>query len=97
MTDVPVTAAPQPEQILVAVAWPYASGPAPPGSCCRRLCAAGHLCPLPPHGREQRADGLWFAHGTPITVAADKLGVIMRELVEQNCTPGSPRALSASA
>ena len=40
MTDGPVNSAPQPEQILVAVAWPYASGPRHLGH------AAGAYVPL---------------------------------------------------
>ncbi len=85
MTDVPVTSAPHPEQVLVAVAWPYASGPRHLGH------AAGAYVPPDIFARYHRMAGnnvLMVSgsdmHGTPITVAADKLGMTARELAEQN-------------
>ena len=73
MTDVPVTATPQPEQILVAVAWPYASGPRHLGH------VAGAYVPPDIFARYHRMAGnnvLMVSgsdmHGTPITVAADR-------------------------
>jgi methionyl-tRNA synthetase len=75
----------QPEQILVAVAWPYASGPRHLGH------AAGAYVPPDIFARYHRMAGnnvLMVSgsdmHGTPITVAADKLGVSPRELAEEN-------------
>ena len=85
MTDAPVTSAPQPEQILVAVAWPYASGPRHLGH------VAGAYVPPDIFARYHRMAGnnvLMVSgsdmHGTPITVAADKLGMTARALAEQN-------------
>jgi methionyl-tRNA synthetase len=75
----------QSEQILVAVAWPYASGPRHLGH------AAGAYVPPDIFARYHRMAGnnvLMVSgsdmHGTPITVAADKLGVSPRELAEEN-------------
>lgn len=75
----------QPEQILVAVAWPYASGPRHLGH------AAGAYVPPDIFARYHRMAGNHVLmvsgsdmHGTPITVAADKLGVTPRELAEEN-------------
>lgn len=75
----------QPERILVAVAWPYASGPRHLGH------AAGAYVPPDIFARYHRMAGndvLMVSgsdmHGTPITVAADKLGVPPRELAEAN-------------
>jgi methionyl-tRNA synthetase len=75
----------QPEQILVAVAWPYASGPRHLGH------VAGAYVPPDIFARYHRMAGnnvLMVSgsdmHGTPITVAADKLGVSPRELAEEN-------------
>ena len=74
----------QPKNVLVAVAWPYASGS-------RHL---GHLggAYLPPDvfARYQRAIGNRVlmvsgsdVHGTPITVRADEEGVSPAEIVER--------------
>src|SRR6478609_1655084 len=75
----------QPEKIFVAVAWPYASGPRHLGH------AAGAYVPPDIFARYHRMAGnnvLMVSgsdmHGTPITVAADKLGVPPRELAEAN-------------
>ncbi|MFT4037530.1 MAG: methionine--tRNA ligase [Thermomicrobiales bacterium] len=75
----------EPEHILVAVAWPYASGPRHLGH------AAGAYVPPDIFARYHRMAGnkvLMVSgsdmHGTPITVAADKLGVTARELAERN-------------
>lgn len=75
----------QPEHILVAVAWPYASGPRHLGH------AAGAYVPPDIFARYHRMAGNHVLmvsgsdmHGTPITVAADKLGMSPRELAEQN-------------
>ena len=79
-----VTEADQPKNVLVAVAWPYASGS-------RHL---GHLggAYLPPDvfARYQRAIGNRVlmvsgsdVHGTPITVRADEEGVSPAEIVER--------------
>ncbi|MCA9876573.1 MAG: methionine--tRNA ligase, partial [Thermomicrobiales bacterium] len=85
VTDVPANTVSRPEQILVAVAWPYASGPRHLGH------AAGAYVPPDIFARYHRMAGnnvLMVSgsdmHGTPITVAADKLGVTARELAEQN-------------
>ncbi|HET7094783.1 MAG TPA: methionine--tRNA ligase [Thermomicrobiales bacterium] len=74
-----------PERILVAVAWPYASGPRHLGH------AAGAYVPPDIFARYHRMAGndvLMVSgsdmHGTPITVAADKLGIPARELAEAN-------------
>jgi len=75
----------QPEHILVAVAWPYASGPRHLGH------AAGAYVPPDIFARYHRMAGndvLMVSgsdmHGTPITVAADRLGISPRELAEEN-------------
>jgi methionyl-tRNA synthetase len=75
----------EPERILVAVAWPYASGPRHLGH------AAGAYVPPDIFARYHRMAGnhaLMVSgsdmHGTPITVAADRLGVEPRELAEEN-------------
>jgi methionyl-tRNA synthetase len=74
-----------PSYILVGVAWPYASGPRHLGH------AAGAYVPPDIFARYHRMAGdrvLMVSgsdmHGTPITVAADKLGVSARELAEAN-------------
>ncbi|MDF2761531.1 MAG: methionyl-tRNA synthetase [Thermomicrobiales bacterium] len=74
-----------PRYILVGVAWPYASGPRHLGH------AAGAYVPPDIFARYHRMVGdhvLMVSgsdmHGTPITVAADKLGVSARELAESN-------------
>jgi methionyl-tRNA synthetase len=81
----PLAPAREPEHILVAVAWPYASGPRHLGH------AAGAYVPPDIFARYHRMAGndvLMVSgsdmHGTPITVAADKLGVTPRELAEEN-------------
>jgi methionyl-tRNA synthetase len=81
----PPAPAREPEHILVAVAWPYASGPRHLGH------AAGAYVPPDIFARYHRMAGndvLMVSgsdmHGTPITVAADKLGVTPRELAEEN-------------
>jgi methionyl-tRNA synthetase len=75
----------EPEQILVAVAWPYASGPRHLGH------AAGAYVPPDIFARYHRMAGNHVLmvsgsdmHGTPITVAADRLGLSPRELAEEN-------------
>lgn len=94
MSETPVPAAlasvqPSPphesEHILVAVAWPYASGPRHLGH------AAGAYVPPDIFARYHRMAGNHVLmvsgsdmHGTPITVAADKLGMSARELAEEN-------------
>jgi methionyl-tRNA synthetase len=74
-----------PEYILVAVAWPYASGPRHLGH------VAGSVMPADIFARYHRMAGdrvLMVSgsdmHGTPITVAADKRGMSARELAEEN-------------
>lgn len=81
----PAAPAREPDHILVAVAWPYASGPRHLGH------AAGAYVPPDIFARYHRMAGdhvLMVSgsdmHGTPITVAADKLGVTPRELAEEN-------------
>lgn len=73
-----------PEYILIAVAWPYASGPRHLGH------VAGFGVPSDIFARYQRLRGnhvLMISgtdeHGTPITLAADKAGVSPRELVDR--------------
>jgi methionyl-tRNA synthetase len=85
ITDHPSPLTRQPEHILVGVAWPYASGPRHLGH------AAGAYVPPDIFARYHRMVGdhvLMVSgsdmHGTPITVAADKLGVSARELAEAN-------------
>ena len=75
----------QPQHVLVAVAWPYASGPRHLGH------AAGAYVPPDIFARYHRMAGdkvLMVSgsdmHGTPITVAADKRGIPARELAEEN-------------
>jgi len=75
----------EPEHILVAVAWPYASGPRHLGH------VAGSVMPADIFARYHRMAGNHVLmvsgsdmHGTPITVAADKLGMSARELAEHN-------------
>lgn len=74
-----------PEHILVAVAWPYASGPRHLGH------AAGAYVPPDIFARYHRMAGNHVLmvsgsdmHGTPITVAADKRGMPARQLAEEN-------------
>ncbi|MBA3449686.1 MAG: methionine--tRNA ligase [Chloroflexia bacterium] len=74
-----------PQNILVAVAWPYASGPRHLGH------VAGSVMPADIFARYHRMAGnnvLMVSgsdmHGTPITVAADRLGESARELAERN-------------
>jgi methionyl-tRNA synthetase len=76
---------PTPERILVAVAWPYASGPRHLGH------VAGSVMPADIFARYHRMAGddvLMVSgsdmHGTPITVAADRRGISARELAEEN-------------
>ncbi len=73
-----------PEQILVAVAWPYASGPRHLGH------VAGFGVPADIFARYQRLKGnnvLMISgtdeHGTPITIAADKEGMSPKELADR--------------
>jgi methionyl-tRNA synthetase len=73
-----------PEHILVAVAWPYASGPRHLGH------VAGFGVPADIFARYQRLKGNHVLmvsgtdeHGTPITIAADKEGVSPRELADR--------------
>ena len=72
------------ERILVAVAWPYASGPRHLGH------VAGFGVPADIFARYQRLKGnavLMVSgtdeHGTPITLAADREGVTPRELANR--------------
>lgn len=73
-----------PERILVAVAWPYASGPRHLGH------VAGFGVPADIFARYQRLKGndvLMISgtdeHGTPITIAADKEGMSPQELADR--------------
>jgi methionyl-tRNA synthetase len=73
-----------PKHILVAVAWPYASGPRHLGH------VAGFGVPADIFARYQRLKGnevLMISgtdeHGTPITLAADKEGVSPKELADR--------------
>ncbi len=73
-----------PEHILVAVAWPYASGPRHLGH------VAGFGVPADIFARYQRLKGNHVLmvsgtdeHGTPITIAADKEGISPRELADR--------------
>jgi methionyl-tRNA synthetase len=73
-----------PERILVAVAWPYASGPRHLGH------VAGFGVPADIFARYQRLKGndvLMISgtdeHGTPITIAADKEGMSPKELADR--------------
>src|SRR5918998_5789391 len=74
----------RPEHILVAVAWPYASGPRHIGH------VAGFGVPADIFSRYHRLRGnrvLMVSgtdeHGTPIMVAADREGVTPRELADR--------------
>jgi methionyl-tRNA synthetase len=74
-----------PQNILTAVAWPYANGPRHIGH------VAGFGVPSDVFARYQRMAGnkvLMVSgtdeHGTPIQVQADKEGVTPRELVDRN-------------
>ena len=76
---------PQPQKILVAVAWPYANGPRHIGH------VAGFGVPSDIFARYHRLRGndvLMVSgtdeHGTPVMVAADEAGVSPRELADQN-------------
>ncbi len=73
-----------PERILVAVAWPYASGPRHLGH------VAGFGVPSDVFARYQRLKGNYVLmvsgtdeHGTPITIAADKEGLTPKELTDR--------------
>jgi methionyl-tRNA synthetase len=73
-----------PDKILVAVAWPYASGPRHLGH------VAGFGVPSDIFARYQRLRGndvLMISgtdeHGTPVTIAADKAGIPPKELVDR--------------
>lgn len=72
------------EYILVAVAWPYASGPRHLGH------VAGFGVPADIFARYQRLRGKHVLmvsgtdeHGTPVTIAADKEGITPRDLVDR--------------
>lgn len=72
------------EYILVAVAWPYASGPRHLGH------VAGFGVPADIFARYQRMKGnrvLMISgtdeHGTPVTLAADKEGITPKQLVDR--------------
>ncbi len=72
------------DHILVAVAWPYASGPRHLGH------VAGFGVPADIFARYQRLKGQAVLmvsgtdeHGTPITIAADKEGIPPRELADR--------------
>ncbi|HEU5242847.1 MAG TPA: methionine--tRNA ligase [Gaiellaceae bacterium] len=74
-----------PQKILVAVAWPYASGPRHLGH------VAGPGVPSDVFARYHRLKGndvLMVSgtdeHGTPVMVAADREGVTPRELADRN-------------
>src|SRR5437016_2203400 len=73
-----------PEHILLAVAWPYASGPRHLGH------VAGFGVPSDIFARYHRLKGNTVLmvsgtdeHGTPVTLAADKEGVSPRELADR--------------
>src|SRR5215216_1377907 len=73
------------ERILVAVAWPYASGPRHIGH------VAGFGVPADIFARYHRLRGndvLMVSgtdeHGTPVMVAADATGLTPRELADRN-------------
>ena len=75
---------PQPQKILVAVAWPYANGPRHIGH------VAGFGVPSDIFARYHRLRGndvLMVSgtdeHGTPVMVAADEEGVSPRELADR--------------
>jgi methionyl-tRNA synthetase len=74
-----------PQRILVAVAWPYASGPRHIGH------VAGFGVPADIFARYQRLRGndvLMVSgtdeHGTPVMVAAEKAGITTREIADRN-------------
>src|SRR5215468_10411091 len=74
-----------PQKILVAVAWPYASGPRHLGH------VAGPGVPSDVFARYHRLKGndvLMVSgtdeHGTPVMVSADREGVTPRELADRN-------------
>src|SRR5712691_3390282 len=74
----------QPETILVAVAWPYASGPRHLGH------VAGFGVPSDIFARYHRLKGTRVLmvsgtdeHGTPITLAADRARVSPREIADR--------------
>ncbi len=74
-----------PQKILVAPAWPYASGPRHLGH------VAGFAVPADVFARYHRLTGNQVLmvsgtdeHGTPVMVAADKNGVSPRELADRN-------------
>ena len=75
----------QPQKILVAPAWPYASGPRHIGH------VAGFAVPADVFARYHRLKGNQVLmvsgtdeHGTPVMVSADKNGVSPRELADRN-------------
>ncbi|HKI91880.1 MAG TPA: class I tRNA ligase family protein, partial [Gaiellaceae bacterium] len=74
-----------PQKILVAPAWPYASGPRHIGH------VAGFAVPADVFARYHRLKGndvLMVSgtdeHGTPVMVSADRSGVSPRELADRN-------------
>src|SRR3989440_167632 len=79
--DIPM---PEPDRILISVAWPYASGPRHIGH------VAGYGVPSDVFARYQRlrgADVLMVSgtddHGTPITYGADKEGISPRQFADR--------------
>jgi len=78
------------EKILVAVAWPYASGPAGTGPLHLGHIAGAYLPPdiFARYHRLKGNDVLMVSgsdsHGTPIMVQADKEGISSREVFERN-------------
>ncbi len=78
------------EKILVAVAWPYASGPAGVGPLHLGHIAGAYLPPdiFARYHRLKGDDVLMVSgsdsHGTPIMVQADKEGISPREVFERN-------------
>ncbi len=73
-----------PKHILIAVAWPYASGPRHLGH------VAGFGVPADIFARYQRLKGAQVLmvsgtdeHGTPITIAADRDGISPKELADR--------------
>jgi len=79
-----------PEKILVAVAWPYASGPAGVGPLHLGHIAGAYLPPdiFARYHRLKGNDVLMVSgsdsHGTPIMVQADMEGISPREVFERN-------------
>ena len=74
-----------PQKILVAPAWPYASGPRHIGH------VAGFAVPADVFARYHRLKGNHVLmvsgtdeHGTPVMVSADRSGVSPRELADRN-------------